>query len=122
MGFKKLIVSGLVAFVLNCAPTVNVKKKNYFDIPVSPCPNYTTSRIGYADLQVVAGLYSGTMKVSRKDEGGFDIVGVYSEAYADAILMACIDADHDRDRLISDSEAFNLSIEVQERYASKNGY
>lgn len=120
MVFRRMFFGGLLALI-GCATGDNINEKSNFDKPVSLCSTYITSRIGYADLQVVAGLYSGTIKVSRRGEGMFDLEGSYSDNYLDAMLMACIDADLDRDRFISDSEAFNLSVAVQERYARKNG-
>ena len=83
---------------------------------------YFTTRRGYSDLALAAGIYSGTIRVSKKTIGErtFYIAEGFYSLYKNPRAMedAAKNADTNKDMIVTNDEALNLKSKVLEEFCA----
>lgn len=78
---------------------------------------YKISRFSDPRLRTIAGIYAGTVKV-KKTDNGYMANGVYSQfENPEAMERACKEADINGDFVITNKELRDLELNVYEKYA-----
>jgi len=85
---------------------------------------YFATRRGYSDLTVAAGIYAGTIRVSRKTRGKSIIYladGFYSlYKNPESMEEAAKKADANKDMIVTNDEALNLKKKALEEYCNNS--
>jgi len=83
---------------------------------------YFATRRGYSDLALAAGIYAGTIRVSKKTRGErtFYLADGFYSLYKnpEAIEIAAKKADTNKDMIVTNDEALDLKDKVLEEYCS----
>ena len=106
--------------------TTQPEPHNYSIVEQVPVGSSIGSQFGYKvpadaemNMQVVAGLYAGTITAVKTGEGKFAYKGDYSIAsLSNHIEKALKDADVNKDRTVTRTESYDLLLKVVETYAA----
>ncbi len=79
---------------------------------------YNVSQVAEIRLNVVAGIYAGTVSAVKHQNGNFVYKGEYSLASNPQFAKKALeDADVNKDKFVSDQESLDLLLKVLEAYA-----